>query len=464
MRFFLIVILVFFVSLTNAQQLFNKNIFGFATSNTFTFFNVDDTVFQNKVHQISPRVLRFPGGAVGNFYHFNEPAYGLKLNEIDSLISGKFPKRARGLINFSRKKGHRDNYIYDFIKLAKSTGASAVLVANVLTEGVDDIINMINTIQENDIAIIGVELGSELSNKSYYDNGYTIESYIDRAEYVSQRIKSSFPKLKTAVVAAPIIKDNNHRHYLWNKKLSGLDFYDAIIVHSYAKVVKGKDRYGQMIEEKHEGDFSVAFEKYKNRVHEYFNTIYPREIAAYNLIYNNTPIWITEWNLQYSKKTGNTHLQGLFVANYFLELISNPDFKTIELTTFHNLAGRDFGGSIFQMKDNRSLTQSTFHPIHLISNFFIEGRYKVVNKIDDGVYTYSLINNNNEVVSECWINWSDRQHTPNLTENNFSVKLECFSSKLFNLNSEDDAIQYREGNHHPSSKLILKPYSITLVK
>ena len=120
--------------------------------------------------------------------------------------------------------------------------------------------------------------------------------------------------------------------------------------------------------------------------------------------------------------------------------------------------------SIFQMKDNRSLTQSTFHPIHLISNFFIEGRYKVVNKIDDGVYTYSLINNNNEVVSECWINWSDRQHTPNLTENNFSVKLECFSSKLFNLNSEDDAIQYREGNYHSSSKLILKPYSITLVK
>ncbi|MDG2139011.1 MAG: hypothetical protein P8J77_02275 [Flavobacteriales bacterium] len=464
MRFFLIVILVFFVSLTNAQQFFNKNIFGFATSNTFTFFNVDDTVFQEKIGQISPRVLRFPGGAVGNFYHFNEPAYGLKLNEIDSLISGKFPKRARGLINFARKKGHRDNYIYDFMKLAKSTGASAVLVANVLTEDIDDIINMINTIQENDIDIIGVELGSELSNKSYYDNGYTIESYIARAEYISQQIKSDFPKLKTAVVAAPILKDKKHRHYLWNKKLSVLDFYDAIIVHSYAKVVKGKDQYGQMIEEKYEGNFSVAFEKYKKRVHEYFNTTYPREIANYNLIYNNTPIWITEWNLQYSKKTGNTHLQGLFVANYFLELISNPDFKTIELTTFHNLAGRDFGGSIFQMKDNRSLTQSTFYPIHLISSFFIEGRYKVINEIDDGVYKYSLINNNNEVVSKCWINWSDREYTPNLTENDFSVKSECFSSKLFSLNSEDNAIQYREGNYYPSSKLILKPYSITLVK
>ena len=458
-----IFILTFFAYLLPAQKI-NPDIYGFATSNTFTYCDVSDTSFISKVIAINPQVLRFPGGAVGNFYHFGKSGYGFDFNEIDKYHNGKFPKRSRGLENSRKKNKHHHDYIDDFITLVKKTKAKAVLVANPFVEDDNDIIFMIQKLYKNNIEVVGVELGSELSNKSYYDNGYTIESYIDRAEYVSQRIKSSFPKLKTAVVAAPIIKDDNHRHYLWNKKLSGLDFYDAIIVHSYAKVVKGKDRYGQMIEEKHEGDFSVAFEKYKNRVHEYFNAIYPREIAAYNLIYNNTPIWITEWNLQYSKKTGNTHLQGLFVANYFLELISNPDFKTIELTTFHNLAGRDFGGSIFQMKDNRSLTQSTFHPIHLISNFFIEGRYKVVNEIDDGVYTYSLINNNNEVVSECWINWSDRQHTPNLTENNFSVKLECFSSKLFNLNSEDDAIQYREGNHHPSSKLILKPYSITLVK
>ena len=48
----------------------NLNIFGFATSNTFTYCNVDDISFVNRVKRINPRVLRFPGGAVGNFYHF----------------------------------------------------------------------------------------------------------------------------------------------------------------------------------------------------------------------------------------------------------------------------------------------------------------------------------------------------------------------------------------------------------
>ena len=43
----------------------------------------------------------------------------MKIKEIDSLITGKFPKRARGLISYSKKKGHANNYIDDFIALAK---------------------------------------------------------------------------------------------------------------------------------------------------------------------------------------------------------------------------------------------------------------------------------------------------------------------------------------------------------
>ena len=55
-------------------------------------------------------------------------------------------------------------------------------------------------------------------------------------------------------------------------------------------------------------------------------------------------------NLQYSKKTGNTLFQGLFAANFFLELISNKCYEEIELTTFHNLAGRDFWRFSFSKK------------------------------------------------------------------------------------------------------------------
>ena len=198
----------------------------------------------------------------------------------------------------------------------------AVLVANVLTEKTEDVLNMIRKIKDSGIEIIGVELGSELSNKSYFDKGLLIDDYIKKSELISNAIKISFPEILTAVVAAPLLENKNHRHYIWNKKLSHLSFYDAIIVHSYAKVVKGKDQYGQMVLEENEGEKESSFLIYKKRVLNFFKHYYPKEIKNYNSIFDDTPIWITEWNLQYSKKTGNTLLQGLFVANYFLEPVS----------------------------------------------------------------------------------------------------------------------------------------------
>ena len=463
-KYALIFICFFFIQVSNAQQTINQNIFGFATSNTFSYFNVEDTLFQKNVRDISPKVLRFPGGAVGNFYHFNQPAYGLDINEIDSLISGKFPKRARGLISYSRKKGHKNNYIDDFIKLAKLTNSSAVLVANVLTSDREDIIRMIKRIEENGIHIIGVELGSELSNKSYFDNGYTIDKYIHSAQDLSNYIKRMFPELKTAVVAAPIIKNKKHRHYIWNSKLSKLNFYDAIIVHSYAKVVKGKDRYGQMIDEESEGDLSVSFIKYKDRIHYYFKHGYPQEISEYNLIFDNSPIWITEWNLQYSKKTGNTHLQGLFVANYFLELLSNPDLQNIDLTTFHNLAGRDFGGSVFQMKNNTTLIQSTFYPLQIVSNVFSNKEINVLKEqVDDDIYQY-IFSDNEGVVSICWINWSEKKYNTSVANYDFNKIEECYSGALYTKNSDERSIKYVKSNYKKNSSMILKPYSLTLIK
>ena len=89
-----------------------------------------------------------------------------------------------------------------------------------------------------------------------------------------------------------------------------------------------------MIIEENEGDKDehLQFMKIDKS---FFEDSYPKEIDEYNAIFDKKPIWITEWNLQYSKKTGNTLFQGLFVAN-FLELISNKCYEEIELTTFHN--------------------------------------------------------------------------------------------------------------------------------
>ena len=114
MRLFFLIL--FFQSAHLFGQEIEKNVFGFATSNTFTYFNVLDTSFIHQVNKLNPQILRFPGGAVGNFYHFNKSGYGFDFNQIDQYHDGKFPKRSRGLESARKKNKHQHNYIDDFIE------------------------------------------------------------------------------------------------------------------------------------------------------------------------------------------------------------------------------------------------------------------------------------------------------------------------------------------------------------
>ena len=84
----IIVIILFQFSSISAQEI-QKNIFGFATSNTVTYCSVNDTSFLSKVIDLTPQLLRFPGGAVGNFYHFGKSGYGFDFSEIDQYHDGK---------------------------------------------------------------------------------------------------------------------------------------------------------------------------------------------------------------------------------------------------------------------------------------------------------------------------------------------------------------------------------------
>ena len=413
----------------------NSNVFGFATSNTFTYCNIDDTSFVNSVKRINPRVLRFPGGAVGNFYHFGGPGYGFSFHEIDEFHNGKFPKRSRGLEESRRKKNHQHDYIEDFISLSKATGAKAVLVANpfILT---NDIILMIDKLKDNNIEVVGVELGSELSNKSYYDKGYNIKDYIQFANHCSNMIKKKFPSLLTAVVAAPLGKSRGHRHNLWNKELAKYNFYDAVIIHSYAKVIKGKDKYGEMISELNEKkNKEDQFNLYKERALQYLTLDYPKEVKEYSDLFKR-PIWVTEWNLQMSKTTGNTFFQSLFVVNFLLEIISNSDFSNINLTTYHNLGGRDLSGSIFMNQDTDLEIHSTYYPMIMVEEVFSDDFLFTERKTIDQGFIYKFLNrkNNNTIVYT--LDWSEKKiirSDSKGTKDNISKKIVFYSSNLYDI-------------------------------
>ena len=384
----------------------NSNIFGFSTANTFTYCDINDTNFINKAVKLQPKLLRFPGGAVGNFYHFNKEGYGFDFEEIDTYHNGKFPKRARGLERSRNQNNHTQDYIEDFIYLAKKCNAKVILVANIFSKN-DDILYMIEKIISNDLEVVGVELGSELSNRSYYQKGYTIDNYITSAQYYSKKIKENYPNLKIAVIAAPLGKKKGHRHNIWNEKLSRLDFYDAIIIHSYAKVIKGEAMDGQMIEEQREATNKVElFEIYKKRAINYLTVKYPLEIKSYQNIFNK-PIWVTEWNLQMSKTTGNTFLQSLFVAHFVLELLTEKKFQSITLSTYHNLGGRDFSGSIFRQEKNNLFVQNTYTPLMMIGKLFNKNIYKTLKEIKDQLFIYKFYDNEDRLLCTYEIDWEN---------------------------------------------------------
>ena len=403
------------ISFLLTAQNINPDVYGFATSNTFTYCDVNDTSFTNKVLKINPQVLRFPGGAVGNFYHFNKNGYGFDFKEIEQYDGGRFVERSKALVRANIKKGHTHDYIDDFINLAKLTNAKLVLVANMFVDN-DDIIKMISKMKSHNLEIIGVELGSELSNRTFYLNGYTIDEYIEDARDCSDKIKKYYPELRTAIVAAPLHDNATHRHSVWNKKLSEMDFYDDIIVHSYAKVVKGKKEYGQMLTVESEGDSQEeAFEIYKERTLKFLNTDFPNEIAKYNKIFNK-PIWITEWNLQISKTTGNTLLQSLFVAQYFLELMSNPDLQNVTLTTYHNMGGRDYGGSIFRNNKEVLEIQSTYYPLTFLGEIFRYDIVRIEKSQFNNIYTYNCLDKNDKLVFSYDVDWEMNHFRLNFKE------------------------------------------------
>jgi len=321
---------------------------------------------------------------------------------------------------------------------------------------------MIEKLQANEIEVVGVELGSELSNRSYFTKGYTIDDYILSAKSCSDKIKEKYPKIKTAVVVAPLGKRRGHRHNVWNDRVAEFDFYDAIIIHSYAKVTKGEDENGQMISEQTEGkNKTEAFDIYKNRAIDYLTTQYPKEVQAYKSIFNK-PIWVTEWNLQMSKTTGNTLLQSLFVANYLLELLSNPDLSAIELTTYHNLGGRDFSGSIFRNNKNKMEIQSTYNSLEIIGEIFQLDNLRIEKELTkDLIFKYKIYSAR-VLKFQIAINWSNRVYQNRNKPFKPVVIKTNFSDNLFDKANAKGDLKFKRYNMNSDFMVECLPYSITL--
>jgi len=449
---------LFFISINLiGQNKVNPNLFGFRTSLAFIFFDIQDSIFMNDVKSISPNVLSFPGG-FGNFYHLEDAGYGLKLDEIKKYHKKSKIKTVSTLNKLVAAKNDTDNYIYDFIEMAKETGSSVIYNANIISSNPEEVLQVIKLLLDSNIILLGVELGGELSNRSY-SHFMNIEKYITLSKLYSESIKAVYEDLPIAVVSAP-----NNRGEIklkdWNNKLAQEDYYDAIIIHPYAKVLKGKDVAGKMLTVIPEGTGNAeAYTIYKDRAVKYISSDFNREIKKYNKTFDDKKIWLTEWNLQMSSVTGNTLLQALFVSHQLIELASLQE-SNIDIATFHNLAGRTLSGSMIMRKNNNAKKNATFNSMRIVKGLFRDSLFLVhKSEIKKDCFEYCFMSEKENKTLYYWINWTGEAIKKDVRLT--GKKTEYFGENLFDKNSDNTELQYNMIDF-VDSEVNLTPYSITL--
>jgi hypothetical protein len=453
-------VLLFLIS-TNVigQHIVNPNLFGFRASLAFIFFDIQDSVFMNNVQSISPNVLSFPGG-MGNFYHLDGAGYGLKLDEIEKYHKKSKVKTVATLNRLIAEKNDSINYIYDFIIMAKATKSSVIYNANIISSTTKEVLQIIKILLDNDIQLIGVELGGELSNRSY-DHFMNIEKYISLSKLYATAIKQVFRELPVAVVSAPNNRGLNKLKD-WNDKLAKESYYEAIVIHPYAKVVKGKDVAGRMLTVISEGTGKKeAYLIYKDRAVKYITADFKEEIIKYNKTFKNKEIWLTEWNIQMSKVTGNTLLQALFVSHQLIELASLKE-SNINIATFHNLAGRTLSGAMMMKNNNKTRMNATFNSMKIVKELFTDSlffEHKLEFKKE--CFEYCFVSADKSKKLYYWINWSGIP--VKIDVNRKGKKLEYFGENLFDKNIGDSQFKYNVIDFD-GSEVDLKPYSVTLLE
>ena len=354
----------------------NPDLFGFNTANFFLFYSGDNPSADTLLHQLGTPIYRFPGGTTANFYHFKGKGYGYNSPDAELVKGSHAYKNITHSIQAQKQVDERDkvsaNYAQNFADLVKKMHGSALLVANILSGNDEENLQMIQYFIDQKVDIKGIEIGNEIYLKAYRQVFPDASAYITRARELALKIRAKYPQIKIAVVAAPfpLLKGANQNATSefndWNEKLGQENFYDAIVAHMYSKPKK-------CLADKND---KTAFSKCALEE----NTKYAYEglmdaMKYYKQNYNNTPIWITEWNAGgVQQYFGNTFVAAAYYGDFLLNIC---EVNQVKLATYHNLLSRSSGYNIIgtemgsgSSRTNMYITKVTFRTALLFKPLF----------------------------------------------------------------------------------------------
>lgn len=315
-----------------------KELYGFNTNMMSGDYGYLDEDFIALTKALKPKTLRFPGGTVGNFYHWN--ISGFRKDEMNSTLSTQLNKRNRG--NYEKLQKRREGRISfdDYMKLCQELDITPIVVVNLWTGNPEESAAWVRYTKEKGYAVKYWELGNEYYLPHYAKKFRTADIYMNIAKKHALAMKAVDPDIKISICATPVafhkegflIKSVQRK---WDEKLStyaaptSSDWFDAYSVHVYAyKAVKNVEI--DMIRRYLFGWIHYECEEAMN----YYQDLFP-----------DKEMWITEWNIANpANRVANTQLHAMYVGDFFLNLMSYPH---ITHANFHVITGPGKGFPVF---------------------------------------------------------------------------------------------------------------------
>ena len=316
----------------NGQPL-RQALYGFNSNMISGDYGYLDADFIALTKALAPKVLRFPGGTVGNFYHW-EPG-GFFENEMASTLNTKLNKRNKQ--NYVKLQRRRSGKILfdDFMHLCNTLNITPIVVVNLWTGSPEESAAWVRYAKNRGYQVTHWELGNEYYLPHYFNKYPTVNAYIAEAKKHAAAMKAVDPDIKVSVCATPIafhkegwlVKTQQRK---WDEGLAAdTSFYDAYTVHVYAyKAVRKKE-----------------IEEMRGYLMGWIHFGVADAIDYYEKLFPNKEMWVTEWNIANpANRVANTQLHAMYVGDFFLKMLSIP---TITQANFHVITGPGKGFPVF---------------------------------------------------------------------------------------------------------------------
>ncbi|MBX7224828.1 MAG: hypothetical protein K1X55_02235 [Chitinophagales bacterium] len=444
---------------------------------------------------IYPIIIRFPGGTIGNYYHYGTNKVGNGFDSDETLANGE----TAFFDCIQQESCLKNNFIANQVFLVKNLCSeyqcnyvaniwqhlcktysipndpnSSIIYRNVLPTGgtsvqfntfYNETKNAIQYLIDNGIVVNKIELGNE-----FYLDKYEIKGNVGRLqslktimqEYIT-RLKMDFPGIKIGV---PFSNKSSTQHLDYNLTLRLLQNFDANIFHPYteSKTISGScvlTNVGCGTDNICSRDYYAA----------YFSETHCTQIESFkdylsgNNWDNGKEFWFTEWNSG-EDAVRKSIVHGDYIYRFFFDII-NASSPILNRITLHNY------NSLYSINNNtQGWTLMTYNPSNQTYNkslpFFI---FKYISECSGQPinFNWNLWNGVNSTYFE-------ELNFTGLTPKNFFIKpffikrskpvfgdtklnhLYVYYSNISSKTINFDYINSSLPNHNPSNVLIINKY------